>query len=81
MSCSQTLFGIITQTSTSGVWCVKGGGGGYTNAGMSTARRRSETWLLVAIEDGPLHATWLFVRSDKPFRWPFPSSMATVGVH
>ena len=59
MSCSQTLFGIITQTSTGGMWCVKGGG--YTNGGMNTARRGSETWLLVAIEDGPLHATWLFV--------------------
>ena len=23
---------------------MKGGGGGYINAGMNTARRRSETW-------------------------------------
>ena len=33
VSRSQTLLGIITQTSTGGVWCVRGV---YINAGMNT---------------------------------------------
>ena len=38
MSCSQTLFGIITQTSTGGMWCVKGGGGGGGGGGIHKCR-------------------------------------------
>ena len=39
VSRGQTLFGIITQTSTGGVWCGWVWVGGYTNAGMNNARR------------------------------------------